>query len=269
MSCRDAIKMNSQVILTDEITKNEGQESSNRETVEQLFFGVDSAFPSSSLLQNNLTLDEWVARNKTYPNFWGRLLTGENALTREEVDRIHQLGCRVLATYSDSEGKETENQGKETAKKVLVAADALKIPNGVAVFLEIGDAENVTHEYMKGYAEMLADAGVVPGFKANTDSSVPFDREFSRGLQTDAEVFEKCKVWATTPSLAEYDQITTTHLISPDVWKPFAPSGITRKKIAIWQYGKNCHPIESDDGRSVTFNLNLIRDVAVILDYMF
>ena len=69
--------------------------------------------------------------------------------------------------------------------------------------------------------------------------------------------------------IKEYDKITTTHLIHPDEWKPFAPSGITRKDIAIWQYGKDCHPIENDDGIVTTFNINLVRNDRVIIENMF
>ena len=61
----------------------------------------------------------------------------------------------------------------------------------------------------------------------------------------------------------------TTHLIHPDNWAPFAPSGITRNEIAIWQYGRACHPIEDDTGKMVTFNLDLVRNEQVIIDKMY
>ena len=85
----------------------------------------------------------------------------------------------------------------------------------------------------------------------------------------DKEVFKKCLIWAVTPSLAEYERVTTTHLIHPDNWVPFAPSGITRQDIAIWQYGKNCHPIADDSGKETTFNVNLVRDAKIIIEKMF
>lgn len=69
--------------------------------------------------------------------------------------------------------------------------------------------------------------------------------------------------------LAEYDRITTTHLIQPDNWKPFAPSGITRGDIAIWQYGKDCHPICDDRDRETSFNIDLIGNENVIIKKMF
>ena len=63
--------------------------------------------------------------------------------------------------------------------------------------------------------------------------------------------------------------MTTTHLIHPDRWTPYAPSGLKRAEIAVWQYGRDCHPIEDDTGKLVTFNLDLVRNEQVIIDKMF
>ena len=122
---------------------------------------------------------------------------------------------------------------------------------------------------MLGFAKTMIAQGYTPAFKANTDAKFSFDREFSRGMQTNKDVFDKCLIWAVAPTIAEYDGITTTHLIHPDNWTPFAPSGIKRADIAIWQYGKECHPIEDDKGKPVTFNIDLVRNVQVITEKMF
>ena len=63
--------------------------------------------------------------------------------------------------------------------------------------------------------------------------------------------------------------MTATHLIHPDNWKPFAPSGITRKDIAIWQYGKNCHPIQDEDDQETVFHLDLVTTSRLIIERMF
>ncbi len=122
---------------------------------------------------------------------------------------------------------------------------------------------------MLGFAKMMIAQGYTPAFKANTDAKFSFDREFSRGMQTNKDIFDKCLIWAVAPTIAEYDGITTTHLIHPDNWKPYAPSGITRNEIAVWTYGKNCHPIEDDMGKPVTFDLDLVRNEDVIIKNMF
>ena len=235
----------------------------------RLLFGVDSKIQADDILQNNISEFEWVVRNKVYPNFWGRNLVGENCLTKKEIDFLHEKGCKIAAIYTSLDAKETEEQGKIVAKKIDVVAMELGIPLGTAIFLEIGESENVTRDYMRGFAAGLVEEGFTPAFKANTDAAFGFDREYSRGMQTDKDVFEKCLIWAVSPSLAEFDRVTTTHLIHPDNWTPFAPSGITRKDIAIWQYGKNCHPIADDKGVETTFNVNLVKDEKVIIENMF
>lgn len=254
--------------------KDEAPAAVASETMEEaesltLRFGVDTTVKADELLQNNLTEFEWVARNKLYPDFWGRNLAGENCLTKEEIDFLRRQGCKIAALYPTSASKETKKQGTQLAKEAGTAALALGIPGGTAIFLEIGEDEKVAADFMKGFAGTLHAAGFTPGFKVSTDARFGFDREYSRGMQTDRELFAKCLIWATTPSLPEFERTTTTHLIYPDVWLPYAPSGITRREIAIWQYGKDCHPIDSDAGEETTFNVNLVRDERVILEKMF
>ena len=88
-------------------------------------------------------------------------------------------------------------------------------------------------------------------------------------MQTDKEIFKKCRIWAVSPTVKEYNGITTSHLIHPDNWMPYTPSGLTRAEIAIWQYGVECHPIEDDMGKVTTFNLDLVRNEQVIVEKMF
>ena len=236
--------------------------------VERLLFGVDSEIQANDILQNNISMFEWVVRNKIYPNFWGRNLVGENALTKEEIDFIHSKGCKIAATYTDVGEKQTEEQGKLAGEKAVALAFDLEIPQGIAIFLNINE-ESASRDYLKGFAEELIESEYTPAFKANTDAKFDFDREFSRGLQTGRDVFEQCLVWAVAPTLSEYDNMTTTHLIHPDNWVPYAPSGIKRKDIAVWQYGKDCHPIEDDKGTETAFNINLVRNEKVIIEKMF
>ena len=266
MACRNAYTM---MTTNMEKAENKIQPVTAEKTVTRLLFGIDTKIETDDLLQNNITQFEWAVRNKIYPNFVGRNIVGENSLNKEEIKFLHSKGCKIAAIYSDAGEKKSEEQGKLLAKKIDIRALELGIPEGVAIFLEIGEKENVTRDFMLGFAKMMIAQGYTPAFKANTDAKFAFDREFSRGMQTNKDVFDKCLIWAVAPTLAEYDGITTTHLIHPDNWSPYAPSGITRKDIAIWQYGKACHPIEDDSGQLVTFNLNLVRNEQVVIKKMF
>lgn len=161
--------------------------------VERLLFGVDSEIQANDILQNNISMFEWVVRNKVHPNFWGRNLLGENALTKDEIDFIHSKGCKIAAVYTDSGDKQTEEQGKSAGEIAVALAFDLETPQDSAIFLNIGE-ESANKDYLKGFAEELIESGYTPAFKANTDAGFDFDREFSRGMQTDREIFEQCLV---------------------------------------------------------------------------
>ena len=268
MACRNAYRTKAMNIEAD-VVQTSITEPVVAKTVTRLLFGVDSKHPANDLLQNNITQFEWAVRNKIYPNFVGRYIVGENSLTKEEIKYLHRKGCKIAAIYADSGAKKTEEQGKLLAKKMDIRAVELGIPEGTAIFLEIGEKETVSRDFMRGFAKTLMFEGYTPGFKANTDAQYGFDREFSRGMQTDKDIFKKCLIWAVSPTVKEYNGITTSHLIHPDNWMPYAPSGLTRAEIAIWQYGRACHPIEDDTGIVVTFNLDLVRNDQVIIDKMF
>lgn len=179
------------------------------------------------------------------------------------------MACNVAAIYATSEEKSTEEQGAVHAQQAALAASELEIPKGKAIFLEMEENTEVTTDYLRGFARQLAAQEYTPAFKVNTDAAFPFDREYSRGLQTDNELFRQCLVWATSPTLKEYDKITNSHLIHPDNWKPFAPSGIIRKNVALWRYGKDCHPIQDDEGNETSFHVDLVRNKTIMMEAMF
>ena len=270
MACRNAYTAPAVISEAEiEVVQQSISEPVVAKSVERLLFGVDSKIQANDLLQNNIDVFEWIIRNKIYPNFHGRYLTGENSLTKDEIKFIHHKGCRIAPIYKDENAKLTEEQGAIVAKKIDIYALELGIPENTAIFLELEENETVTAEFMKGFAKALILEGFTPAFKASTDAKFAFDREFSRGMQSDKDIFKKCLIWATAPTVEDYNGITTSHLIHPDNWIPFAPSGITRAEIAIWQYGIDCHPIEDDSGKVVTFHLDLVRNVDIILDKMF
>ena len=268
MACRNAYRTKN-IMEEADVAQTSITEPVVANSVNRLLFGVDSNTKANDLLQNNIEEFEWVVRNKIYPNFYGRHLTGENCLTKDEIEFLHRKGCKIAAIYADEGAKQTEEQGVILAKKIDICAFELGIPEGTAIFLEIGENENASRDFMRGFAKALTVEGYTPAFKANTDAKFAFDREFSRGMQTDKDIFKKCLIWAVSPTVKEYNNITTSHLIHPDNWMPYAPSGLTRAEIAIWQYGVDCHPIEDDMGKVTTFNLDLVRNEQIIIDKMF
>lgn len=232
-------------------------------------FGVDSEARADDMLQNHIDLFEWVVRNKVYPSFWGRRINGENALTKEEIKYLRERGCQTAALYVAPEERATEEQGVMAAMDAVGIARNLDIPDECAIFLDLDADKKVTTAFLRGYAKTLLSEGYKAGFKANTDALFGFDREYSRGLLHENELFSQCLIWATAPTLDEFNQMATSHLIRPDKWMPYAPSGITRKDIAFWQYGLDCHAIEDDDEVRVSFNLDLMIDKDELIRAMF
>lgn len=266
MACRDALKAKKANLEKTTIleTKKETPKSHYK-----LLFGVDSKTQAFDLLQNNIDLFDWVVRNKIHPDFWGRNINGQNSLTKEEINFIHNKGCKIAPIYVAYDETKTSEHGSIIAKKALIAAMELGIPKNSAIFLEIFDDKAITSDCMLSYASAIANDGYIPAFKANTDAKYNFDREYSRCLREYSELFKNSLVWATSPTLPDYEGMTTSHLIYPDIWKPFAPSGITRNDIAIWQYGKDCHPINNDSDVATSFNLNLVINDQIIIKKMF
>jgi len=271
MACRKQNTKSSgcTAIPASEIEKLRKAEAAESRSPKRLRFGVNSQMPADDMMQNNLTAFEWVTRNKLCPNFWGRYLLGENALNKSEIEFLHDRGCKIALIHRTTESKKTEGDGKGLAKDILYAVHELAVPERTAVFLEIDEKETASKDCMREFAKALISAGFVPGFKTSTDAKFAFDREYSRGMQAAPDVFRECLIWATAPSLAEYDRTTTTHFIHPDEWMPYAPSGITRADIAVWQYGKDCHPIQNDKGKETAFNVDLVQNDRLIIDFMF
>ena len=118
MACKKA-KRAEQVVKTEKTAETEVNfaEVSTNNQGERLLFGVDSHTPSNDILQNNLTEFEWAVRNKVYPNFWGRNLTGENALTKEEIDFLHGMGCKIAAIHTDGEPKADRGTGQNSREE--------------------------------------------------------------------------------------------------------------------------------------------------------
>lgn len=257
MICRENYKKS---LWTPQVFLKGNVNAEMSEDVLTLFFGVNSLKRADEKLQNNLTLFDWVTKNKLYPNFWGRDLNGESPLDLSEMQFLYDKNCRIAPIYILSGDLRTEDEGINIAKDAANMLNNLNFPENSAIFIETNSNYVISRDFLKGYITEIKNRGFIPGFRADTDAKYMFDREFSRGLQTDRALFESSLVWAKEPLLAEFNDITTTHMIHPDNWKPYAPSGIKRNEIAIWQYGEKCHPIYSDDNSLVTFDLDLIRN---------
>lgn len=216
------------------------------------YFGVDTQTRVDELLQNNITLFDWIRKNQGFPYFIGRRINGEDALTSEEMSYISSNGSKVIPILTIV----SEKSAKDNARIAITLLEDLKIERNTPVFVEI-DANKVTDEFLKEFATEVLSGGYIPGFYVDTDSYNNFDRLFSRAYQANEELMKQCKIWALSPQMEEFYETKNGHNEKPDIWGPFAPSCISKEQISFWQYGRKCHPINTYKGDKADFNLNL------------
>ena len=216
------------------------------------FFGVDTETNVNELLQNNLTLFDWIRKNQGFPYFVGRRINGENALTKDELNYIRDNGSITIPLFKPI----TEMSGKDNARIAIAILEELKMDKGISIYVEL-ETNNVTEEFLQDFANTILADGYVPGFYVDTDSCYNFDRHYSRAYQANEKLMKQCKIWAISPEMEEFFETKNGHNEKPDFWGPFAPSCITKEQISFWQYGKKAHPVNAYNGKRTDFNLNL------------
>ena len=85
-------------------------------------FGVNSATPINKKLKNGYTMYDWVKRQKCFPAFCMRTISGEDKITAEEIEF---LKSPFYLQYSKNFSAEIKMSAKEKAdnsfscKKIL------------------------------------------------------------------------------------------------------------------------------------------------------
>ena len=149
-----------------------------------MVYGVDSAIASNTQLTNGYRLYDWVMRQNSNPDFWGRTLLGHDPITREEIDYLQGKKCRIALVIRDlTEAGVSTYEGEPDALRAVEAAKGLGVPEhaGIALFAEIHSDWSINHNWMISFAQTLFENGYIPGFIGNTDSArnFNFDRQCS------------------------------------------------------------------------------------------
>lgn len=199
-----------------------------------LIYGTKTKMPANTRLTNGYTLYDWVMRMGYFPSFWGRDISGEKAITNEEMQFLKERNCKIAFFVSDfSESSISQNDATSDALKTIEAAKRLGIPQNrnIAIFVDVPSEWSVNHNWMIGYASHLMRNGYIPGFIGNTDSSknFNFDRQCSHYIQATRKNEQlHALYWATEPKYSFH----------PEAWAPFAPSEMLPKDIHVWSYGE-------------------------------
>lgn len=200
----------------------------------KIVLGCDSSIAANTRLSNGYTMFDWVMRQRCFPAFWARTLLGENPITHEEAGFLKDHDCRIALVIRDlTEEEVSSTDGSKTAYRAIEAATALNIPRnkGIALFAEIAPDWSVNHNWMLSFATSLFNAGYVPGFIGNTDSSenFNFDRQTGHYIEASNKMMLPGAVfYATSPMINTY----------PSEWTPYAPSDMRQDDIHIWKVGK-------------------------------
>lgn len=197
-------------------------------------FGVTSALAADTRLTNGYQMYSWVMRMNSFPAFWGRGITGNNAVTAEEAEFLHEQNCKIALLVDDlTEAGVSANSDGNVAMQAVEAAKALGVPQGegIALFAEFGTDWSIHHNWMISFAQTVFENGYIPGFIGNTDSSknFNFDRQCSHYVQAtpDTEGYGAI-YWATEPKQSsEFFE-----------WAPFCPSALSQEKISLWSTGE-------------------------------
>ena len=196
-------------------------------------FGVSSVTPINKKLKNGYTMYDWVKRQKCFPAFCMRTLSGENEITAEEIEFLKSKDCKIGLVIRDlTEAKVSGINGTEDAVKAVESAKELGVPQneGIALFAEIKPEWSVNHNWMISFARAISANGYVPGFIGNTDSSMNFnfDRQCSHYLQATKDVsYFDAVFMATDPKLDSM----------PEKWEPYCPSALEPEDISLWTCG--------------------------------
>ena len=209
------------------------------------FWGVDSAQPANSMVQNQTLFDFITEQCGQAPAFWGRYIGGRFALTAEEEKFLHDKGCRILVVYNGTRNSPRSVQGgfaegANDANKAIAAAQTLGIPGGVWIYADVESGWTPTPEWFEGWSDTMLNsqfggAGGIYGNPHKTNAAnfnVPYCNAFNgdpnmRGTDQDAAyIFSSepepgCTTAAQAPEFA------------PDM-PPCNPNTV------IWQYAENC-----------------------------
>ena len=207
-------------------------------------FGVNSVTPINKKLKNGYTMYDWIRRQKCFPVFCMRTLSGEGQITKDEIDFLRAKECKIGLVIRDlTEARISASNGTEDALKALEAAKTLGVPQneGIALFAEIKPEWSVNHNWMISFAQTISARGYTPAFIGNTDSSknFNFDRQCSHYVQATRDVAYFGAVFmATEPKCNDM----------PKEWTPYCPSALEPEDIHLWSCAKTVFgQIEVDD----------------------
>jgi len=195
-----------------------------------ILWGVDTtSFVTSSFLSV-------VGNNFGTPQFIGRYIDALSfsPMTASEASFIHSRGIHILPILSDFGGDTGHSTGVSRANDALAKAQALGIPQGTMIIVDLESGSAVDAGYIEGWYDTITAAGYTAGYYENPfPGSSAFDGAFCTAIGGDAAV-ARAILYSSEPSPGRTPQSSAP---------AFGPAGLLCNGqnlggfTRIWQYG--------------------------------
>ena len=216
-------------------------------------FGINSDYSANKRLTNGYTLYDWEVRQYGFPSFWLRTLSGENAITDEEIMFLHSRECKIgVVIRHFNERTVSKSNGSSEANEIISFVSNKTIPQfeNKAIFVEVQPDWSINHNWMISFAQVLFHNGFITGFIGNTDSSknFNFDRQYSHYIHATNSVNHFGTIICATEPKCES---------IPEIWAPFAPSAIEPEEVDMWECHNNYY-------KTIKSALVFIKDTSIL-----
>jgi Domain of unknown function (DUF1906) len=205
-----------------------------------MHWGVDSARPANTTADDGVMIafDAVAGRAGSAPEFWGRYIGGNYAVTAVEIQYLHGLNCRVFLTYNDTSAADvqgTAQDGKGDAASAIAAALALGAPAGMAIFADVENSWVPSADWIQGWVTgIVSDAnGYLPGFYCDATPGKAFDIAYCGAVANEPAV-GAAFVWSMEPQPNPQCQATIDSPV-------FNPNNVScGNPSSMWQYTMDC-----------------------------
>jgi hypothetical protein len=200
-------------------------------------WGVDSAAEVTTELYG------CVLKNYGKPLYWGRYLTrvpnASDALTKEEVQLLHNSGTKVLPIYNNFREAIGYDKGRVVAQNAIFQAKRLGVPIGTVIFANVERFFHVDKDWIKGYIDAMYTSGYKSGLYHDPVKG-DFEAAYCQAVQENKEIASQAILWSAEPE-AGVTKARQAPRYQPK--KPSCPANVWG-----WQYGRdsNTCPIDTN-----------------------
>lgn len=194
-------------------------------------WGIDTASTTSPAYLTEL--DQKLGT----PQFVGRYLVygGGMPLQASEASFLHNSNVSILLVVSPANRNLTSaSTAVSEANTAISAAEALGVPQGVALFRDVENYYTISSAYIQSWWKTISNAGYIPGFYENPLSgSSDFDSAYCAAVASNGSIGSGVALYSDEPELNSYSYPES----AAPAWAADVPS--CSNKTTAWQYKIN------------------------------